>query len=141
MRALLKQLQARFDVSDEVYVENCRRGLTQLDRIRWFMWVFVVVAIVALGWGCSLIFQNLANPLMPGMNSGFVVGVLLGISIGFSFGLIIHNVAHQILSLLSSMRSERLMVRYHDELQHLYQEWETAEPALEADPADESASV
>ena len=61
--------------------------------------------------------------------------------LGFSFGLVIHNVAHQVLSLLFSMRSERLMVRYHDELQQVYQEWETAEPALEADPADESESV
>ncbi|HEU5117384.1 MAG TPA: hypothetical protein VFT74_12140 [Isosphaeraceae bacterium] len=136
MRALLKRLQTRFDVSDEAYVENCRRGLAQVDRIRWFLRGFVIVGLVCLGWACKMLFDNLANPLLPGMNAGFALGVMLGIV----FGSMLHNVAHQLLTLLSSMRSERLMVRYHDELQQVHQEWRSAGPAQEADPADESSS-
>lgn len=134
MRKLPRSLQARFVLSDEEYVERCRRGLALYDRLHRVTRFFVALAILAAMAVMVVAVEVLANLNWPGLTSGFVAGVFLGMVTGLMF----HKIGVVFATILDVGRMERLLVRYHDALQEVREQQETAGPTEEADPAEVS---
>jgi len=127
MGHLLRPCGASATVTDEDYVERVRHTVQVLDRWRrafqvfWITVLFASVGILAaMVYLLDLLMQGNRMPLLI---QGFVVGVLLGAILGL---LAVKN-AHGMASSLQPLRTERLLLRYHDALIALANEHANAE--------------
>jgi zinc transporter ZupT len=114
-------------VTDEDHVERVRRTVQLLERWRrplQVLWLTTAVASIgslgAMAYLLELLMQGNRNPLLI---QGFIVGVLLGAMAG----LLVVKAAHALASSLKPLRTERLLLRYHDALMALANEHANAE--------------
>jgi hypothetical protein len=100
-------------VSDEEHIERIRRSIALWDRFRiWLLFLYgagLVAAVWALVYGIAAIWGivpgNAGLPLL-----GFAVGTVLGYMIGWALSHLLDGIVFG----LSGLRSERLLLRYHD---------------------------
>ena len=102
--------------TDEEYVERIRHAVAVMDRSRKWFQVFYVTMTLAF-FGVLFAFAELFRWLIQwnGVFPGFIVGMSLGGMIG---GLALH-LGHGLANSLTSQRTERLLLRYHDALVEL----------------------
>ena len=107
----------RREPNDIQYIEKMRTTLRWWDRCRWFgiaLHVSLLAAIIWLGYKFELLICELqaAFPVAnPNANGVVFVAALVGITFGSMFQ---HSV-WSVLTAVSGMRSERLMVQLYDE--------------------------
>jgi hypothetical protein len=107
-------------MSDEEYVEKVRKSVLFWDRFRF--WAFpvqlgILVALMSLcAWGIHAFAGLMAGPAPAGFPQGiwqgFSFGAIAGLVLAFLFGKIIDGFTH----LRPGLRTERLLVEYHDRL-------------------------
>jgi hypothetical protein len=110
-----------FTPDDEQHIERVRKSLARLDRHRQFLaglYGLLLCFWFGLAVAMTILMQRIGSFLIAGEYwgpTGFLIGMMLGIPYGFA---VVHN-THGFLNALVSMRNERLMLRYHDELAEL----------------------
>jgi hypothetical protein len=113
MRLLTKWAQA----SDEEYVEKARRKLTRFERWRpWLIGLYVFNLMLLVG-GASVVVLILQSVWKPGDPPLLWAGLVVGCIIGAWLGEVAYQVGHGLATGLFGLRNERLLVKYHDELQ------------------------
>ena len=129
MRSILRQLMRKAGRTDEEHVQRVRRTVTSWDHWRrWYVAFYATLGLLVLGLVVAMTrlidwLQGMPGNNAPGAWLGFIVGAALGIKIGF----LAFTVVHGLLMSLSSLRTERLMLRYHDALAVLAKEHVGAE--------------
>ena len=110
---------SRANCSDEDHVERIRKLVARLNRWRRPLLVFWILALILVT--AMLIATGVLVNLLAQManNNVVVLGFILGMQLGMMLGLLIVKVVHGLASSLSSFRTERLMLRYHDALAEL----------------------
>lgn len=115
---------ARKPVSDGEYVERIRRGVAHFER--WRRWEIGFYAALSVAWFAALVTLGWTQFLKRQIQ-GLPLGVGIGIIVGSLTGLTTIKLAHGLIfALVSSRRTEKLLLRYHDALAALA---ETREPA------------
>lgn len=102
-------------ITDEEFVKRMRSNLWKLDR--WRKWLVMLHIGILLGVvGLLISFSNMIRQ-PNGLFQGAGIGLLIGITMGSSIGLmLVHNVTALVNLMPMAKRSERFMLRYHDEL-------------------------
>jgi hypothetical protein len=124
MAGILRSFRGWSSVSDDEFIEGVRRMLSQYDRHRPWLIKFhatalagfigaAVFAVVAIQWILRIGAANLALGLF---------GVGVGMAFGVSLGMGMFHSIHILMDLISSMRSERLLIKYHDAVEILLAE-------------------
>ncbi|NLH17552.1 MAG: hypothetical protein GX455_13335 [Phycisphaerae bacterium] len=105
--------------SDEEYVESIRKNM---KCGRWASPLAFLTSILQFGVGCLIvrvIFDSYSpRPIFPNLTEGIGIGIALGAIACMSIFLSLHFFQHA-MTLALGVRSERLLLRYHDELQAL----------------------
>ena len=119
MSGITGWVRDRFDVPDERHIERVGRSVAQFDLWRWSLLTLYVIDLFVLIGGCVGMLHVVDWRLQRRMwdSSGFVVGFLFGAGLGLSA----FNLGHGVAQALIGLRTERLMIRYHDALMELEQ--------------------
>jgi hypothetical protein len=116
MRSIWRGVAARFQVTDEEHVERVRRTLAAHGRRRRLLvalYAVSAVAFIGLLVATALLLQGLMQwGNMQGLAPGFLVGLGLGAMVG---GLAL-TIGHGLVTALAPLRTERLLLHYHDAL-------------------------
>ena len=116
----LRSARLVLPLSDEEYVSRIRRGVRLYERWRWWLAAFYGAGFVGFCVLCVFAghlvaglgqLVNAQQPALAGLAIGAMIGLLVG-GVGFK---IVHGVGFA----FSSLRTERLLLRYHDALADL----------------------
>lgn len=107
-------------LSDEEYVEKVRKGDRTIRRIRW-IWPLLFIGLICCLFAFLELIPRLAAQTDKVTGDGsFYGGLALGAMFGLLFVFTAAQAGHAIKEWLDArrgFRTERLMLRYHDELQ------------------------
>lgn len=109
-------------VSDEEYINDIRRQIKTLDRLRHWIILFNIGLLLVFAWIYSSMFaiiQKLQQPAILNILQGFLSGTLLGIFLGFTFISLVHN----LMFMLGSQRTERLLLKHLDSPEAEQSDW------------------
>lgn len=101
---------------DATYIESLRKTLVWWDRWRWLgivTHVGILVALVYLG-DEFLSFIRGMQAMFPGANPNVDAVILAGACAGLTFGLMLQGSVWAIITAVSGLRTERLLVEYYD---------------------------
>ena len=103
----------RTRVSDEKHVDHIRRTVSRMDRWRRPLLVFWIAVLIAY-LGLYIATIVIVGQLVLGKNNILIAGFFVGTILGAMLGQLAAKLAHALLTTLNSLRTERLMLRYHD---------------------------
>jgi hypothetical protein len=124
MRSILRPWVRKNARTDEEHVQRVRRTIASWDRWRrWFLAFYAAMGLLVLGLAVAMTrlvdrLQGIPGNNAPGAWLGFIVGLMLATMLGF----LMLSVVHGLIMSLSSLRTERLLLRYHDALAVLAKE-------------------
>ena len=101
-------------VSDDEYVETLRRSVATADRWRFWLILLQAVVLITVVAVFATFIPNLIWFAKPANIPIAFFGLAMGTMIGFSFGWMIHNILSTLLSVLTGMRTERLLIKHYD---------------------------
>ena len=107
--------------TDAEHVARIRLAVARLDRARpWLVAWWLVLAVVWLGAliGFGVRINSMVNANAGNGNFPFPpwLSAPIGLGLGASLGLSGTHIAHHLVETLLGLRTERLLLRYHDEL-------------------------
>ena len=105
-----------FCLTDDEYIARLREQMSSWERWRFRLILLnismIAVAIWILSNGIAIILRLMAAANVPFAKQGIVTGIMLGCVMGFSISGMVQN----LMLLLFGLRSERLLLRYHEAL-------------------------
>jgi hypothetical protein len=125
MGNILGSVRRRFPISDDEYIENIRCAIGKIDRQRSWLIAFhgiMLAGAIALGFFAGFAVRQMMA-LGGGNQAAWLVGVGLGMTIGASLGALVLHSIHGLMISIFPMRTERLLIRYHDAVQLLLSDW------------------
>jgi len=106
---------------DAAYIESLRKSFIWWDRWRWLgiaLHLGILVAVVCLA-DRFVFFIRGMQAMLPAANPNVEAVILAGACAGATFGFMLQGSIWGIISAISGLRSERLLVRYYDHFRNV----------------------
>lgn len=99
---------------DDEYLANVRQSIRSWDRWKFWFVLFHVVLLITATWIFSNVIPLLAAVVQPNGVPFAVLGFVTGTVLEIVFGWIIYGILHGLMTVLTGMRAERMLVKLLD---------------------------
>jgi predicted MFS family arabinose efflux permease len=124
MIGILRSFRKRSSISDDEYIEGIRRKLSIYDRERrWWITFHAIILASMIG---AAVYAGIMIQRIMGFGAANAANGLFGLGVGMAIGaslggLTIHSI-QGLITVILPMRSEHLLIKYHDAIQILLAE-------------------